>query len=74
MICLVGCLFYVTIFQSYRGSDVMRWGWNRKSKPRLLPTLRMLNLPHQIDMVWEQLAFEKAVSLHSGEIECSKAS
>ena len=35
---------------------------NRKSEPTLLPTQGIFNLPHHIDMVWEQLAFDDAVS------------
>jgi hypothetical protein len=50
--------------------DEMRWG--RKSEPTPLPTQGMFHLPHHLDMVWEKLAFDNSVSLHSGEIECSK--
>ena len=36
----------------------------RRGKPEstLLPTLGIYNLPHRIGMVWEELAFDKAVS------------
>ena len=45
----------------------------RKPEPTLLTTQGIFHLPYDIDMVWEKLAFDNAVSLHSGGIEYSKA-
>ena len=59
-------VFYVTatVFQSYRDGDVWDEGdLGRKPEPTHLPTQGIFKLPHHIDMVWEQLAFDNAVSL-----------
>ena len=34
----------------------------RRRKPDLLPTQGTFNLPHYIGMIWEELAFDDAVS------------
>ena len=34
----------------------------RKPEPTLLPTQGTFNLPHHLGMVWEELAFDAAVS------------
>ena len=35
---------------------------DRKLEPTLIPTQGIFNIPHYVDMVWEQLAFDCAVS------------
>ena len=52
-------LFYAiaTVSVLYHGD--MRW---RKTEPTLLPTQGIVNLPHHIGMVLEELAFDDAVS------------
>ena len=57
-------LFYVraTVFQLYHGGDIMCELRRRKPEPTHLPTQGISNVPHQIDMVWEELAFGDAVS------------
>ena len=57
-------LFYViaTVFQLLLDGDMIyemrRW----KREPTLLLTQGIFNLPHNIGMVWEELAFDNAVS------------
>ena len=58
-------LFYATskVFQSHRGGDFMyEMSWNRKPEPTLLPNQGIFYLAHHIDIVWEQPAFDNAVS------------
>ena len=61
-VCLL--LFYglTTVFQLYHGSDMMYESRRRKSKPTLLLTQGIFNLPHHIGKVWQELAFVDAVS------------
>ena len=53
-------LFYAIarVFQLYLGGDVMN---EMREKSTLLPTQGFFNLPHQIGMVSEELAFDDAV-------------
>ena len=55
------CLSYAiaTVFQLYQGMNEMR---RKKPEPTLLLTQGILSLPHHIDMVWEELGFDDAVS------------
>ena len=58
-------LFYTiaTVFQLYPGSDMMYKMRRRKPGPTLLLTQVIFNLPqYDIGMVWEELAFDDAVS------------
>ena len=57
-------LFYaiVAVFQLYNGSDMMYEMRRRKLKPILLLTQGIFNLPHHMDIVWEELASDDAVS------------
>ena len=51
----------------------MMYEMRRKPEPTHLPIQEIFNLPHYIDMVWEELAFDDSVSyLHSGEMDCSR--
>ena len=52
-------LFYTiaTVFQLYYGGGMM---YEMSRKPR--PTQAIFNLPHHMGMVWEELAFNDAVS------------
>ena len=73
-VCLFLLLFYALATVLYHGSDVMYEMWRRKPEPTLFPTQGIFNLPHHIDMVWKELAFDDAVScIHSGEMACSTA-
>jgi hypothetical protein len=54
-----------TLFESYRGGDVMRWG-ARECATLHFYRHRICHLTHHIDLVGEKLAFDIAVSLHSG--------
>ena len=59
------CVLLYTIakvFQLYLGSDMMSEKTRRKPAPILSPTQGIFNLPHHIVMVWEELAFDDAVS------------
>ena len=41
----------------------------RKPEPTLFPTQGIFNVPHHVGMVWEERAFDDAVSyIHSGEM------
>ena len=40
----------------------MMYEMRKKAKPTLLPTQGIFNLPHHIDMVWEELSFDEYVS------------
>ena len=40
----------------------MMYEMRKKPEPTLLPTQGIFNLPNYIDMVWEELAFDDAVS------------
>jgi hypothetical protein len=67
--CVCCCCF--TSQQRYFShiAAVMWWDemrGDRNPEPTLLPTKGIFHLPHHIDMVWEKLAFDNAVSLHSG--------
>ena len=57
-------LFYtiVIVFQLYHGGDMMHEMRRRKPEPTLIPTQGTFNVPHHIDMGWEELAFDNAVS------------
>ena len=57
-------LFYAiaAVFQLYHGGDMIYKMRRRKPGPTLLPTQGIFNLPHHVGMVWEQLAFDDAVS------------
>ena len=55
-------VLHITVFQLYQDGDVVYEMRRRKPEPTPLPTQRILNLPHHIDMVWEELAFDNAVS------------
>ena len=57
-------LFYAiaTVFQLYHGSDRMYEMRRRKPETTLLPTQVKFNLQHHMGMVWEELAFDDAVS------------
>ena len=46
----------------YHGGDAMYEMRRRKPKPTRLPTQWIFNLPDHICMVWEELAFDDAVS------------
>ena len=61
-VCLL--LFYAigTVFQLYHGGDMMCEIRRRKPEPTLLLTQGIVNLPHDIGMVWEELAFDDTVS------------
>ena len=43
----------------------------KRRKPE--PTQKIFNLPHNVGRVWEELAFDDAVSYKSGEMDCSTA-
>ena len=64
--CLFVCLllFYAIarVFQLYYCRDVMYEMRRRKPEPILSPTQEICNLPHNIGMVWEELAFDDFVS------------
>ena len=53
-------LFYTleTVHQLYHDGDMMNEMRRRKPEPLLLPTQGIFNLPHHIDMVWEELAYD----------------
>ena len=55
-------LFYAiaTVFQLNNGGDMM-YESRRKPEPTLLPTQRIVNLPHHIGTVWEELTFDDVV-------------
>ena len=57
-------LFYsiATVFQLYHGHDMMYEMRRRKPDPTLLPTQEIFNPPAHIGMVFEELAFDDAVS------------
>ena len=57
-------LFYTiaTVFQLYHADDVMYEMRRRNPESTLLLTQGIVNLPHHIDMVSEELAFDDAVS------------
>ena len=56
-------LFYATatVFQLYRHGDIM-YEMMRKPGSTLLPMQGTFNLPHHIGIVWEEPAFDDAVS------------
>ena len=58
------CLFYsiATTFEPYHDGDMMYEMRRRKPKPTLLPTQGIFNLPYHIGIVWEDLAFDDAIS------------
>ena len=51
-----------TVFQLYYASDMMYEMRRRKPEATHLMSQGTFNLPHQIGMVWEELAFDDAVS------------
>ena len=53
------CLFYAIVKVFYHGGDMMYGTRRRKPKPALKG---IFNLPRHIGMVWEELAFDDAVS------------
>ena len=62
-VCLL--LFYAiaTVFKLYHDGDMMYYDMRRrKPKPTVLPTQGIFNLPYNIGMVSEELAFGDAVS------------
>ena len=65
-------MFYTIerVVQLYHGGDMMPEMRRRKPEPTLLPTERIFNLPHHIDMVREERAF---VDVVAGEMDCSTA-
>jgi hypothetical protein len=74
----VKCLFGAALrcsnvisIRSRRCCDEMRW--DRKPELTLLSTQGTFRLPHHIYMVWEKLAFDNAVHLHSWGIECKQS-
>ena len=62
IVCLLLPYARETVFQLYHGSDMMYEMSMRKPECALLPTQGIFNLSHHIGMVWEQLAFDYAVS------------
>ena len=68
-VCLLLVYTIATVFQLYHGSDMMYEMRMKNPKPTLLPTQRIFNLQHHIDMTWEELAFDDAVSIHSGGMD-----
>ena len=60
-VCLFVCC-YVMPFQLYLGGDMMYEMSRRKPEPTHLPTQAIFNLEHNIGMIWENLAFDDAVS------------
>ena len=64
------CLFLLygiaTVFQLYHGSNMSYEMRRRKPEPTLLTTQGIFNLPHHIGVVWEELAFDDAVSYTHG--------
>ena len=62
LLCLL--LFYAIaiLFQLYHGDDMMYEVRRRKFEPTILPTQGIFNLSHYIGTVWEELAFDDAVS------------
>ena len=75
--CVVKCVVKIkakckSMFVVLRHSNsilVKSWQWydvwdemRRKSEPTLLPTQGIFNLLHHVGMVWEELAFDDAVS------------
>ena len=57
-------LFYAiaTAFQLYHGGAIMYEMRKRKPESTLLSTQGIFNLPHHIGIVWEELAFDDALS------------
>ena len=60
---IVCLLFYTiaTIFQLYHGGNMV-YELRRKPEPSLLPTQGTFNHPHNIVMIWDELAFGDTVS------------
>ena len=56
-------MFYAiaTVFQLYKGDDMMYDMRRRKPKPTISLTQGIFNVPHHTDMAWEKLAFDDAV-------------
>ena len=62
-ICLLFFYAIATVFQWYDMVVIMMYEMRRHMpKPTLLLTEGIFNLPHYIGMVWEELAFDDAVS------------
>ena len=57
-------LFYTIamVFQLYQGTDMIHETKRKKPENILLATQGIFNLPYNIDMVWEELAFDDAGS------------
>ena len=62
IVCLLLLYAIATMFQLYHGGDLIYEMRRRKPEPTHLPTQGIFNLAHHIDMVWEELAFDDAVS------------
>ena len=61
IVCLLLLYAIATMFQLYHGGE-----------PTLLPTQGIFNLPYHIGIVWEELAFDDALSyIQSKEMDCS---
>ena len=62
LVCLLLFNATATVFQLHHGGDMMDEMRRRKPKPTHLPTQEIFNLPHDIGMVFEELAFDGAMS------------
>ena len=50
------------MFQLYHGNDMMYEMRRRKPEPTILLTPGIFNFQHHIGMVWDELAFDDALS------------
>ena len=62
IVCLLLFHARATVFQLYLDSDMMYEMRKRKPKPTLSPTQGIFNLSHHTGMLFEELAFDDAVS------------
>ena len=68
------CFTIATVFQLYHGGEMMYKKRRKKAWAYTFTNSRnFFNLPHHIGMVWEELAFDDAVSYTLWEIDCSTA-